>query len=134
MSSWNSSLGFAVLAELSSVVDHKWFDGEAPISGASHGSDNTEVCAVLRLCEVVIAKEGLISLKRGKSSRTIPPGTHPRLREVSMSWHMLISSNAASLRLFSSPFRRLGEVAEEGKEEIEPCVTRFHIRGRQGRS
>jgi hypothetical protein len=73
--------------------------------------------------EVVIAKERPTSLKRGKSSRTIPPGTHPRLREVSMSWHMPTSWNAASLRLSLSPFMRPSQVAEEGKEEVEPCLT-----------
>ena len=85
-------------------------------------------------CEVVIAQERSTSLKRGKSSWTIRQGTHPRLREVSMSWHMLTSWNAASLRLSLSPFMRPSQVAEEGKEEVEPCVTRFHIRGGQGRS
>jgi hypothetical protein len=44
------------------------------------------------------------------------------LRGVSISWHMLLPWNSASLQPVSSLVRRWGQVTEEGKEEVKPCV------------
>jgi hypothetical protein len=52
-------------------------------------------------CEVVIAQERPTSLKRGSLRGQYRAGNTPP----------------------PPPFSRPGEVAEEGKEEVEPCVT-----------
>jgi hypothetical protein len=44
------------------------------------------------------------------------------LREVSISWHMLLPWNSASLQPVLSLVRRWDQVTEEGKEEVKPCV------------